>query len=87
MRVCELAQSHIFLLSALLAVVFVFIVASYFFVLLMGYGFFFLTHEGLTLSAKSFYFPVMLFLLIGFYTPIQLSAGSVFAFALLIFVL
>jgi membrane protease YdiL (CAAX protease family) len=60
-------------------------VASYFFVLLMGYGFIFFTPQGSVLGMESRNFPILVFFLIGFYTPL-LYVGSVFSFIWLIFV-
>jgi hypothetical protein len=60
------------------------IVASFLLVLFMGYGFFFFTSEGLTLSMKSLSFPVLILFLVGFATPL-LSIGAVFSFISIIF--
>lgn len=62
------------------------IVASYLFVLLMGYGFIFFTSEGQSLSMQTIGFPVFLFLFLGFVTP-EVEVGAVFAFILLVYVL
>jgi len=51
----------------------------------MGYGFIFFTPEGLALSTQSFNFPVLLFLLIGFNA--RISAGTVFSFVWIVYVL
>jgi len=61
------------------------VVASYLLVLLMGYGFIFFTSEGLALSMQYFNFPVRLFFFLGFQTPI--SAGAVFSFIWIVYVL
>lgn len=62
------------------------IIASYLLVLLMGYGFIFLTPDGVALSMRSDNFPVLLFLfLIGFYTP-PLPIGTVFGVVWIVYV-
>jgi len=55
------------------------IIASYVFVHLMGYGFFFFTQEGLALSTQSFPFPILILFVVGFITP-SLHVGGVFLF-------
>lgn len=60
------------------------IVASFLLVLLMGYGFFFFTPEGLTLSMRSISFPILVLFLVGFATPL-LPIGAVFSFIWIIF--
>lgn len=60
------------------------IVASFLLVLVMGYGFFFLTPGGLTLSMRSISFPVLVFFFVGFSTP-YLPIGEVFSFIWIIF--
>jgi len=61
------------------------VVASYLLVLLMGYGFIFFTPEGFTLSMQPFPAYVLLFFLIGFWTPIR--AGTVFLFIWIVYFL
>lgn len=62
------------------------VVASYLFVLLMGYGFIFFTSDGVALSMEPRNFPIFLFLfLVGFETPL-IEIGVVFAFVLVIYV-
>ena len=78
--------SRTLLLTLFLLTVFV-TIASYFLVLLMGYGFIFFTSEGIALSARSDNFPVLLFLfLVGFYTP-PLPIGIVFGFIWIVYAL
>jgi len=60
------------------------IVASYLFIHLLGYGFFFLTPEGLVLSMRSFSFPVLILFVLGFNTP-DLSVGAVFLFVWILY--
>ena len=60
------------------------IVASFLLVLLMGYGFFFLTLGGLTLSMRSISFPILVLFLVGFSTPL-LPIGAVFSFIWIVF--
>jgi len=59
------------------------VVASYLLVLLMGYGFIFFTSEGFTLSMQPFPAYILLFFLIGFWTPIR--AGTVFLFIWIVY--
>lgn len=70
----------LFILAVLL------VVASYILVLLMGYGFIFLTPDGQALSAKVDYFPILLLFLFGFETP-GIEVGVVFAFISVVFAL
>jgi membrane protease YdiL (CAAX protease family) len=60
------------------------IVASFLLVLLIGYGFFFFTLGGLTLSMRSISFPVLVMFLVGFSTPL-LRVGIVFSLIWMIF--
>jgi len=62
------------------------VVASFLFVLLMGYGFIFFTSEGLALSMRLSSFTVLLFFfLVWFYTP-ELAIGTVFSFICIVYV-
>lgn len=67
-------RNSAFVLYSLAAFV---IIASFVFVHLMGYGFFFFTQEGLALSTQSFPFPVLILFVVGFVTP-SLNVGGVF---------
>jgi len=70
---------------ALYGLVSVIIVASYLFVHLMGYGFFFFTLGGLELSVRSLNFPILVFFLVGFFTPAPLHVGTVFLFIWIVY--
>ena len=61
-------------------------VASFLFVHLMGYGFFFFTPGGLALSMQSFKFPIFILFLLGFDTPVPLQAGGVFLVMWMIYI-
>lgn len=81
-QIASASKNVVFVLYSLVAFV---IVASYLFVHLMGYGFFFFTLGGLELSMRSFSFPILVLFLLGFLTPIPLSAGSVFLFVWIVY--
>jgi hypothetical protein len=61
------------------------IAASFLFVHLLGYGFFFLTPDGLAFSTLPFRFPVFVFFFFGDYTPF-FRAGDVFSVIWVIYV-
>lgn len=74
------------LVLSLFTIAVLIVVASYFLVLLMGYGFIFFTQPGVMVSSQSFDFPVLLlFIFVGFSVPAK--AGEVFMFILIVFVL
>jgi len=77
-------KSFAFAMYSLVAIT---IVASFVFVHLMGYGFFFFTPEGLALGMRSFPFPILVLFLVGFYTPFPLRVGSVFSVIWIIYVI
>jgi hypothetical protein len=62
------------------------IVASYFLVHLMGFGFFFFTAEGLAFGARCFSFPVLIFFVLGFDTPFVLRVDVVFSAMWIVYV-
>jgi len=74
-------KSLVFVLYTLTAFV---IVASFLFVHLMGFGFFFYTPGGLELSMRSFEFPILILFLVGFSTP-ALRVGAVFSFVWIVY--
>jgi len=60
-------------------------VASFLYVLLMGYGFVFFTSEGIAISSRSFLAYVLLLFWLGFFVPIE--AGTVFLSVWIVYVL
>lgn len=72
------------LLSVFLAATFV-VVASFVYVLLMGYGFVFFTADGIAISSRTFLAYILLFFWVGFYIPIE--AGAAFLIVWIVYIL
>jgi len=73
------------LVLALFVVATIVTVASFLYVLLMGYGFVFFTSEGIAISSRSFLAYVLLLFWLGFFVPIE--AGTVFLSVWIVYVL
>lgn len=61
------------------------VVASYWFVLMIGYGFVFFTPEGVSVGMEPFPAYFLLFFVVGFYIPVEASA--VFSLLVILYVL
>jgi len=85
MKASVLNSSGRGLLTALFVLAAFVTVASFLYVLLIGYGFVFFTPEGVVVSNKSFPAYVFLFLLVGFAFPAQ--RGTAFLFVWVVYVL
>jgi len=66
-------------LTIALILIVIFLVSSYFLAIFLGPALMF-SPEGLTASNEHVHLPILLFIIIGFYTPIALNVGLVFLF-------
>jgi len=79
MAFSELKTFAKFVLTIALILIVLILILSYFLAMFLGPALQF-SPEGLTASNQNLRLPILLFIIIGFYTPIALNVGSVFLF-------